>query len=79
MAVTRSHPRWLDVPAPSSPFYAVSRVVGLSAAYTCVVSDGIEAPTWDDGHRDIHHARGVLQDLIVATLSRILGQFSPGK
>jgi uridine phosphorylase len=59
-------------------FYAVSRVVGLSAAYACVVSDGVEAPTWDDGHQDIHHARGVLQDLIVATLSRILGKSSHG-
>ena len=41
----------------TAPFYAVSRVVGLSAACACVVSDGIEAPTWDDGRRDIHHAR----------------------
>jgi uridine phosphorylase len=57
-------------------FYAVSRVVGLSAAYACVVSDGVEAAIWDDGHQDIHHARGVLQDLIVATLSRILGKSS---
>jgi uridine phosphorylase len=57
-------------------FYAVSRVVGLSAAYACVVSDGVEAPTWDDGHQDIHHARGVLQDLIVATLSRMMGKSS---
>jgi uridine phosphorylase len=57
-------------------FYAVSRVVGLSAAYACVVSDGVEAPTWDDGHQNIYHARGMLQDLIVATLSRTMGKSS---
>jgi len=57
-------------------FYAVSRVVGLSAAYACLVTDGVEAPTWDDGHQAIHHARDVLQDLIVATLSRMMGKSS---
>jgi uridine phosphorylase len=57
-------------------FYAVSRVVGLSAAYVCVVSDGVEAPTWDDGHQDIQHAREVLQDLMVAALSRMMGKSS---
>jgi purine-nucleoside phosphorylase len=62
----------------TAPFYAVSRVVALSAAYACLVTDGVAAPTWDDGHQAMHHARGVLQDLIVTTLSRIVGQSSQG-
>src|SRR5262249_23376455 len=57
-------------------FYAVSHVVGMSAAYACVVSDCVEAATWDDGHQDISQAMGTLQDLIIATLTRIVGKFS---
>jgi uridine phosphorylase len=57
-------------------FYAVSHVVGLAAAYACVVSDCVEAPTWDDGHQDIPHAMGALQDLIIATLTRMVGKSS---
>jgi purine-nucleoside phosphorylase len=56
----------------TAPLYAVSQVVGISAAYACVVSDGVEAPTWDDGHRDIAPAMGALQDLIVATVTRLV-------
>ncbi len=55
-------------------FYAVSHVVGLSVAYACVVSDCVEAPTWDDGHQDISQAMGALQDLIVATLTQMAGK-----
>jgi uridine phosphorylase len=57
-------------------FYAVSQVVGLSAAYACVVSDCVEAPSWDDGHQAISQAMGALQDLIVATLAQIVGESS---
>jgi uridine phosphorylase len=55
----------------TAPLYALSRVVGLATAYACVVSDCVEAPIWDDGHRDISQAMGALQDLIVATATHM--------
>jgi len=57
-------------------FYAVSRVVGVSTVYACVVSDCVEDPAWDDGHQDLRHAMGALQDLIVATLIRMVSASS---
>lgn len=54
-------------------FYAVSQVVGMSAAYACVVSDCVESPAWEDGHRDISQSIGALQDLIIATLTHMVG------
>jgi uridine phosphorylase len=52
-------------------FYAVSRVVGLSAVYACVVSDCVQGPAWKDGFGRIRQAVGDLQDLILEVLACI--------
>ncbi|MBI1922640.1 phosphotransferase [Candidatus Poribacteria bacterium] len=40
----------------TSHFYAVSKVVGISAVYACVISDSVEAPVWDEGFDRIRQA-----------------------
>lgn len=52
----------------TSPLYAVSKVVGISAIYTCVVSDCIETQVWDNGFVRARQAMEDLQDLIIETL-----------
>lgn len=55
-------------------FYAVSKVVGISAVYACVVSDCVEGLVWDKGFARIQPAMSDLQDLILETLTEIAGQ-----
>lgn len=55
----------------SSHFYAVSKVVGISAVYACVVSDCVEGPVWEDGFGRVKQAMGNLQDLLLETLTTI--------
>jgi purine-nucleoside phosphorylase len=52
----------------TSHFYAVSKVIGISAVYACVVSDCVAGPVWDEGFARIQPAMSDLQDLIVETL-----------
>jgi uridine phosphorylase len=52
----------------TSPLYAVSKVVGISAIYTCVVSDCIETQVWNDGFVCARQAMQDLQDLILETV-----------
>jgi uridine phosphorylase len=79
-AIYREYPEkvagWREVGADvvnmdTSHFYAVSRVVGISAIYACVVSDCVEGPMWDEGFARIQPAMSDLQDLIVETLTEI--------
>jgi purine-nucleoside phosphorylase len=58
----------------TSHFYAVSRVAGISAVYACVVSDCVEGPVWDEGFAHIQPAMSDLQDLILETLTEIVGK-----
>ncbi len=58
----------------TSHFYAVSRVVGISAVYACVVSDCVEGPEWDEGFARVKQAMSNLQDLILKTLTEIAGE-----
>jgi uridine phosphorylase len=57
----------------TSHFCAVSRVVGISSVYACVVSDCVEGPVWEDGFARVKQAMSDLQDLILETLTRIAG------
>lgn len=52
----------------TSHFYAVSKVIGISALYACVVSDCVEGAEWDDGFASIKQAMSNLQDLIIRYL-----------
>jgi uridine phosphorylase len=52
-------------------FYAVSKVVGISAVYACVVSDCVEGPAWEDGFARVKQAMSDLQDVIVKVLAEI--------
>jgi len=58
----------------TSHFYAVSRVVGISVVYACVVSDCVEGPMWDKGFAQIQPAMSDLQDLLLETLAEIAGK-----
>jgi uridine phosphorylase len=51
----------------TSYLYAISKVLGLSAIYTCVVSDCVDGLSWDEGFGRAKQAMGDLQDAIVAT------------
>ena len=53
-------------------FYAVSRVVGISAVYACVVSDCVEGPHWEDGFERIRTSMGHLHEIVLATLRSVL-------
>lgn len=78
-AIYREYPqkvaRWREAGAgivnmDTGPFYAVSQVVGISAAYACVVSDCVEGPEWDDGFPRVKEAMGQLQDVVVEAAAR---------
>ena len=56
----------------TGPFYAVSRVVGISAVYACVVSDCVEGPHWEDGFERIRASMGRLHEIVLATLRNVL-------
>ncbi len=58
----------------TSHFYAVSKVVGTTAVYACVVSDSVEGPVWEDGFARIRQSVNDLEDLIVATLDPSAGR-----
>jgi len=69
--------KWRDMGADvvnmdTSYFYAVSRVVKLSAIYACVVSDCVDGPSWDDGFGRTKMAMSDLQNIIMRTASKIL-------
>ncbi len=55
----------------TSHLYAVSKVVGISAIYTCIISDCIESQVWNDGFVRARQAIEDLQDLILETLIMI--------
>jgi hypothetical protein len=56
----------------TSHFYAVSKIVGISAVYACVISDSVAAPMWEDGFARIQQTTSDLQTLILETLTQML-------
>jgi len=79
-AIYREYPQkvagWREVGAEvvnmdTSHFYAVSKVVGVSAVYACVVSDCVEGPVWNDGFARIKQAMNNLQNLILEVLTEM--------
>ena len=78
-ALYREYPekvaRWREAGASvvnmdTSHFYAVSSVVGISAAYLCVISDCVEGATWEDGFTHAGQAMDRLQDLILEVAAK---------
>jgi len=79
-AIYREYPekvmRWREAGAEvvnmdTAHFYAVSKVVGISAVYVCVVSDCVEGSAWEDGFARVKQAMSDLQDVVVDVLAEI--------
>jgi len=57
----------------TSPFYAVSRTVGIEALYFSLISDYVGGEAWEQQFVSLGKSRQQLQEMVLALVTRILG------
>jgi len=60
----------------TSPFYAVSRTVGIEALYFSLISDYVGGEAWEQQFVSLGKSRQQLQEMILALMTRILANRS---